>query len=109
MPISPDQAAKKNLDSIEVRLKQAIAQIDKELSASYFGDNTVCVSIENCHARVKKEVLMVYSEAGWEVTSKSSSHRNEQYESFTFKKRRPAPAEPYDFGPMHRPDVNWRD
>lgn len=86
MPITPDLAAKKNLENIETKLYQTIAQIDKELSAKYLGDNSVCVSIENCHERVKKEILKVYSSAGWEVISKSSNHRNEQYECFTFKK-----------------------
>ena len=88
MAISPDQAAKKNLESIDEQLRKVVTQIDKELTAKYFGDNSVQISVENCHARVKKEILREYRLAGWDVTSKHSSHRNEQYECFTFTKKK---------------------
>ena len=104
MPLSPDEAAKKNLDNVDAKLKSAIVLIDKELSAKYYGDNTVCISIEGCHELVKKEVLRLYREAGWEITAKSSSHRNEHYEQFTFC-RRPEPGSCFGISDTHNSDI----
>ena len=89
MPISPTEAAKKNLASIKLELEKTYAQIDKELSAHYWGDNTVIVSINGAlNKRIIREVLWAYKQGGWAVTHKSNSTgRNETYQTFTFSKK----------------------
>ena len=89
MPISPEEAAQKNLASIKAELEETYDQIDRDLSTGYFGDNVVSVTIEGVlNQRIIREVLWAYKQGGWAVSHKSNSTgRNETFQTFTFSKK----------------------
>ena len=108
MPISPEEAAKANLDSVKEIIAKAVIKIDKELTGGYYGDNSVLVSIEGpLNQRATNEILVIYSRIGWDVIHKrNNTGRNETYETFTFKKTK---AQHYDPREANQCVPPWRD
>jgi len=86
MPISPNEARKINNEHIQSQIDKAILVIDKKLLSEFYGDNTVRVIIDgSLHKKAVIRLTQMYANAGWDVTVKTDSHRNESHTTFTFK------------------------
>ena len=92
MPVSPDQASKANLDSVQNQLDKLYTNIDKQLKAKYFGDDVVTIYVSGpLNSRVRRELIKQYSSVGWNILhSTANDGRNSVDDVFKFSKKEPS-------------------